>query len=77
MMMLEDLRLALRQICRAMGLQGNAATVVSLIVLGVVLNVVALRAVQYVGIGRHHRQEKTAEGSSDRSNFHAEEEDRR
>jgi hypothetical protein len=64
MMVLEDLRLALRQICRAMGLSGNAATVVSLIVLGVILNVVALRAVQYVGIGRHHRQEKTALGSA-------------
>ena len=38
MMMLEDLRLALRQICQAMGLPGNAATVVSLIVLGVALN---------------------------------------
>jgi len=34
MMMLEDLRLALRQICQAIGIQGNAATVVSLIVLG-------------------------------------------
>jgi hypothetical protein len=60
MMMLEDLRLALRQICRAMGLPGNAATVVSLIVLGVILNVVALRAVQYVGIGGHRCQEPTA-----------------
>jgi hypothetical protein len=64
MMMLEDLRLALRQICRAMGLQGNAATVVSLIVLGVVLNVVALRAVQYLGIGVHGRHQRTAWGSA-------------
>jgi len=53
MMVLEDLRLALRQICRAMGLPGNVATVVSLIVLGVGLNIVALRTVAYVGIGRH------------------------
>ena len=36
MMVLEDLRLALRQICRAMGLPGHAATVVSSIVLGIV-----------------------------------------
>ncbi len=60
MMMLEDLRLALRQICRAMGLSGNAATVVSLIVLGVALNIVALHAVKYVGVGKHARHERTA-----------------
>jgi hypothetical protein len=53
MMMLEDLRLALRQICQAIGLSGNAATVVSLVVLGVALNLIALRAVEYAGIGRH------------------------
>jgi hypothetical protein len=53
MMMLEDVRLALRQICQAIGLSGNAATVVSLIVLGVALNLIALRAVEYAGIGRH------------------------
>jgi hypothetical protein len=60
MMVLEDLRLALRQICRAMGLPGNVATVVSLIVLGVGLNLVALRAVAYVGIGRHACHNQTA-----------------
>ena len=53
MMMLEDLRLALRQICQAMGIPANAATVVSLVVLGVALNLIALRAVEYAGIGRH------------------------
>jgi hypothetical protein len=60
MMVLEDLRLALRQICRAMGLPGNVASVVSLIVLGVGLNLVALRAVAYVGIGRHACHNQTA-----------------
>lgn len=60
MMMLEDLRLALRQICQALGLRGDAATVVSLIVLGVALNLIALRAVEYAGIGRHTRQDRTA-----------------
>ncbi len=60
MMMLEDLRLALRQICQAIGLQGNAATVVSLIVLGVALNLVALRAVEFVGIGGHACHDRTA-----------------
>jgi hypothetical protein len=60
MMMLEDLRLALRQICQAIGLPGNAATVVSLIVLGVALNLIALRAVEYVGIGGHTCHERTA-----------------
>ena len=60
MMMLEDLRLALRQICRAIGLPGNAATVVSLIVLGVALNLIALRAVEYAGIGGHACHDRTA-----------------
>jgi hypothetical protein len=60
MMMLEDLRLALRQICQAIGLPGNAATVVSLVVLGVALNLVALRAVEYVGIGGHRCHDRTA-----------------
>jgi hypothetical protein len=60
MTMLEDVRLALRQICRALGLPGDVATAVSLIVLGVALNVVALRAVEYAGIGDHHRHERTA-----------------
>jgi hypothetical protein len=59
MMMLEDLRLALRQICQAIGLPGNAATVVSLIVLGVALNLAALRAVEYVGIGGHACHDRT------------------
>ena len=60
MMMLEDLRLALRQICEAIGLPGNAATVVSLIVLGVALNVAALRAVEYMGIGGHTCHDRRA-----------------
>jgi len=59
MMMLEDLRLALRQICQAIGLPGDAATVVSLIVLGVALNLTALRAVEYVGIGGHTCRDRT------------------
>jgi hypothetical protein len=59
MMMLEDLRLALRQICQAIGIQGNAATVVSLVVLGVALNLIALRAVEYAGIGRHTCHDRT------------------
>jgi hypothetical protein len=64
MMMLEDLRLALRQICRAMGIPANAATVVSLVVLGVALNLIALRAVEYVGIGGHTCRDRTELGSA-------------
>jgi hypothetical protein len=60
MMMLEDLRLALRQICQAIGLSGNAATLVSFVVLGVALNLIALRAVQYAGIGGHACRDRTA-----------------
>jgi hypothetical protein len=59
MMILEDLRLALRQICRAMGLPGDAATVVSLIVLGVALNIAALHTVAYLGIGGHVCHDRT------------------
>jgi hypothetical protein len=53
MTMLEDLRLALRQLCGAVGLPGNAATVVSLVVLGVALNAVALNAVESVRVRKH------------------------
>jgi hypothetical protein len=67
MMMLEDLRLALRQICRAMGLSANAATVVSLIILGVALNAVALHAVKYMGVGRHAHREPIALRSAART----------
>jgi len=67
MMMLEDLRLALRQICRAIGLPGDAATVVSLVVLGVALNLTALRAVEYVGIGGHTCHDRTALESVERT----------
>jgi hypothetical protein len=59
MMMLEDLRLALRQICQAIGIPANAATVVSLIVLGVTLNLIALRAVEYAGIGGRTCRDRT------------------
>jgi len=52
-MLLEDLRLALRQICQAMGLSGNALTVIPLVVLGVGLNIVALSAIKYVRSERH------------------------
>jgi hypothetical protein len=53
MTMLDDLRLALRQICGAIGLSVNAATVVSLVVLGIALNAVALNAVDRVRIRKH------------------------
>src|SRR5260370_18892237 len=59
MMMLEDLRLALRQICQWIGLPGDAATVVSVVVIGVALNLTALRAVEYVGIGGHTCNDRT------------------
>ena len=56
MTMFEDLSLALRQICRAMGLSGTAATVVPVVVLGVALNAVALSATGYLRSGRHARR---------------------
>ena len=41
--LLEDLRVELRQMCQAVGLSGTAASVVPLVLLGIALNVVALR----------------------------------
>ncbi len=43
--LLEDLRAELRQMCRAIGLSGTAATVVPLVLLGIALNVMALSVV--------------------------------
>jgi len=57
---LEDLRLALGQICRAIGLSGTALTVIPLVVLGVALNVAALSATQYVRNERHSDCASTA-----------------
>jgi hypothetical protein len=53
MMLFEDLRLGLRQICQALGLSGTAATVVPLVVLGVALNIAALSAVEAMHHERH------------------------
>jgi hypothetical protein len=49
--LLEDIRLALRQICRAIGLDETAATVIPLVVLGLALNIAALSAVEFLRIG--------------------------
>lgn len=43
--LVEDLRVELRQMCRAIGLSGTVATVVPLVLLGIALNVVALSVV--------------------------------
>jgi hypothetical protein len=52
-MLLEDLRLALREICRAIGLSGTALTVIPLVVLGVALNVITLAVIDNVRSERH------------------------
>ncbi len=46
--LLEDLRLMLRQICRSLGLDGTAAAVVPLLVLGIALNFAALNATKFI-----------------------------
>jgi hypothetical protein len=58
----EDLRLALREICRSLGLSGTAATVVPLLVLGVSLNVAALSVTESMRSARcpGHRQNHAA-----------------
>jgi hypothetical protein len=53
MTLFEDLRQALREICKAVGMSGAAATVVPLVVLGVGLNIAALNAVQSMRNQRH------------------------
>jgi hypothetical protein len=49
--LLEDLRLTLRQICSAFGLEGTAAAVVPLLVLGLALNFAALNATSFIRHG--------------------------
>jgi hypothetical protein len=49
--LLEDIRLALRQICRTIGLDETAATVIPLVILGLALNIVALSAAEFLRIG--------------------------
>jgi hypothetical protein len=60
MTLFEDLRLALRQICQAIGMSGTAATVVPLVVLGVALNIAALSATKYMRNERHPHHSHTA-----------------
>jgi hypothetical protein len=69
MTLFEDLRLALRQICRAIGLSGTATTVVPLVVLGVALNVAALNAMEYMRNERHpgHQHDRVALRSATRT----------
>jgi exosome complex RNA-binding protein Rrp42 (RNase PH superfamily) len=58
--LLEDLGLALRQICRAIGLTGTALTVIPLVVLGVAMNMAALSAVRYMRNQKHSDCKSTA-----------------
>jgi hypothetical protein len=60
MTLFEDFRLALRQICQAIGMSGTAVTVVPLVVLGVVLNIAALSATEYMRNERHPGHGHTA-----------------
>jgi hypothetical protein len=55
--LLEDLRLALSQICRATGLSGTGLTVVPLVVLGIAMNVAALSIAESLRSDRHSRHE--------------------
>ena len=65
--LLEELRLALKEICQAIGLSGNALTVVPLVVLGVALNVTTLSAIEYARSDRHSCHGHTALGSAGRT----------
>ncbi|MGD0443825.1 MAG: hypothetical protein ABSA39_07810 [Edaphobacter sp.] len=63
----EDLKVALQQICRALGMRGTAAAVVPLVVLGVALNVVALSTMEHVRNQRHPGDRHTALRSAART----------
>lgn len=65
--LLEDLGLAIGQICRAVGLSGTALTVIPVIVLGVVLNMGALSAVRSMESERHSDCRATALKSATRT----------
>jgi hypothetical protein len=67
MMLFEDLRLALRQICSAFGLSGTALTVIPLLVLGVALNIAALSTVAHMRHERHSNHKQTALRSAART----------
>jgi hypothetical protein len=67
MTLLEDLRLALRQICLALGLSGTALTVIPLVVLGVALNLAALSTIAHVRHERHLAHKHTALRSAART----------
>ncbi len=66
---LEDLRAELRQMCRAIGLSGTAASVVPLVVLGVALNVVALSAVGSVRMEHRTNCQRPALRSAAQAEF--------
>lgn len=66
-MLLEDLRLALREICRAIGLSGNALTVIPLVVLGVALNLITLTVIDNVRSERHSDRRYTTLQSAGRT----------
>jgi hypothetical protein len=55
MTLFEDLRLALRKICRTIGLSGTALAVVPLVVIGIGLNIAALGTMNYLRAGEHPR----------------------
>jgi hypothetical protein len=71
MTLLEDLRLALRQICRTIGLEGTGATVVPLIVLGLALNFAALSATEFMRHGGKACRQQSALQNATRTEFKA------
>jgi hypothetical protein len=69
--LLEDLRLMLRQICRSLGLDGTAAAVIPLLVLGIALNFAALNATKFIRHGRRSTHPHSAFRNAARTEFKA------
>jgi hypothetical protein len=69
MTLMEDVRSLVRQMGRTFGLSGTAARVVSVVVLGIVLNVIALGVVHSVRADARTRCEQTALSSVAETEF--------
>lgn len=71
--LLDDIRLALRQICRDIGLDETAATVIPLVVLGLALNIAALGTAKFLRIsGKRDQSHAVMRNAALRSATHTE-----
>ena len=58
--LMEDLTLAIQELCLAMGLSGTAARILPVVLLGRVMNIVALSALDSLRTNRYHSCQQPA-----------------